>query len=83
MSPLRLFSSLALLATALSLHSARPVMERLDRGVVAIQQSDGKVFVSWRLLANDAPDTAFNPYAPRRPVTMPRLRATQPPARRN
>lgn len=62
MSPLRLFSSLALLATALSLHAARPVMERLDRGVVAIHQSDGKVFVSWRLLASDAPGTAFNLY---------------------
>jgi rhamnogalacturonan endolyase len=37
-------------------------MERLDRGVVAIQQSDGEVFVSWRLLADDAPNVAFNVY---------------------
>jgi rhamnogalacturonan endolyase len=37
-------------------------MERLSRGVVAVQQADGKVFVSWRLLASDAPGTAFNVY---------------------
>ena len=28
-------------------------LESLDRGVVAVHQSDGKVFVSWRLLASD------------------------------
>lgn len=39
-----------------------PVMERLDRGVVAIHQPDGKVFVSWRLLASDPESTAFNVY---------------------
>jgi len=39
-----------------------PVMERLDRGVVAVHQSDGKVFVSWRLLASDPESTAFNVY---------------------
>ena len=27
--------------------------ERLDRGVVAVRQSDGKVFVSWRILRDD------------------------------
>jgi len=37
-------------------------MEKIDRGVVAIHEGDGKVFVSWRLLATDAPDTAFNLY---------------------
>ena len=42
--------------------SAAPVMERLSRGVTAVQQPDGKVFVSWRLLASDAPGTAFNVY---------------------
>ncbi|MDI1247816.1 MAG: rhamnogalacturonan lyase [Lacunisphaera sp.] len=39
-----------------------PVMERLDRGVVAVHQPDGKVFVSWRLLASDPANTAFNVY---------------------
>jgi len=42
-------------------HAAR-IMERLDRGVVAVHQPDGKVFVSWRLLASDPENTAFNVY---------------------
>jgi rhamnogalacturonan endolyase len=29
-------------------------MEKLGRGVVAISQGDGKVFVDWRMLATDA-----------------------------
>src|SRR3954463_15125967 len=37
-------------------------MEKLDRGVVAVQQSDGKVFLSWRLLASDPDGVAFNVY---------------------
>lgn len=36
--------------------------EALDRGVVAIHQPDGKVFVSWRLLASDPDGIAFNVY---------------------
>ena len=44
------------------LAGAAPVMERLDRGVVAVHEPDGKVFVSWRLLASDPADTAFNVY---------------------
>src|SRR6185312_2851156 len=35
-----------LLATSAS---AQPQMESLDRGVVAVVQDDGKVFVGWRL----------------------------------
>src|SRR5688572_9114575 len=37
-------------------------LEKLDRGLVAVQQSDGRVFLGWRLLASDAGDTAFNVY---------------------
>jgi rhamnogalacturonan endolyase len=37
-------------------------MERLDRGVVAVNQGDGKVFVGWRLLGNDLDAIAFNVY---------------------
>ena len=36
--------------------------ERLDRGVVAIKQADGNVFVSWRSLKGDAKDMAFDVY---------------------
>jgi rhamnogalacturonan endolyase len=38
------------------------VMERLGRGVIAIHQDGGKVFVSWRLLGTDPGDIAFNLY---------------------
>lgn len=41
---------------------ARRLMEDLDRGVVAVHKGGGAVFVSWRLLGTEAPDTAFNLY---------------------
>jgi rhamnogalacturonan endolyase len=37
-------------------------LERLDRGVVAVRQPDGTVFVSWRLLQEDPSTVAFNVY---------------------
>ena len=37
-------------------------MERLDRGVVAVRQDDGRVFVSWRILRGDAKGQAFDVY---------------------
>jgi rhamnogalacturonan endolyase len=37
-------------------------MERLGRGVVAVPFEAGKVSVSWRLLATDPEDVAFNVY---------------------
>jgi rhamnogalacturonan endolyase len=37
-------------------------METLGRGVVAVDQGNGKVFVSWRLLATDAPNVGFDLY---------------------
>lgn len=37
-------------------------MERLDRGLIAIHQGQGKVFLSWRLLGNEPTDLAFNVY---------------------
>ena len=36
--------------------------ERLDRGVVALPQKDGSVYVGWRLLASDLPDVVFDVY---------------------
>ncbi|MCF3651638.1 rhamnogalacturonan lyase [Synoicihabitans lomoniglobus] len=55
----RLLSLCLVLATSLG---AQPMVERLSRGVVAIHQPDGAVFVSWRLLADDPADVAFNVY---------------------
>ncbi|MFV0607189.1 MAG: rhamnogalacturonan lyase [Niabella sp.] len=40
---------------------AQRIMERLDRGLIAIPQN-GKVFISWRLLGTDDTKTAFNIY---------------------
>ncbi len=37
-------------------------MENLGRGMVAVNQGDGKVFVSWRLLGTDPASVAFNVY---------------------
>ncbi|MEQ1828377.1 MAG: hypothetical protein ABL921_20620 [Pirellula sp.] len=57
----------SLLIGALLLINQRPVfgqrlMERLDRGIVAIRQDDGRVFVGWRLLGTEPPDVGFNVY---------------------
>ena len=37
-------------------------MERLSRGLVAVHQGGGRVFVSWRLLGTDPDGVAFNLY---------------------
>lgn len=42
--------------------SAARIMERLDRGVVAVHQPDGSVHVTWRLFGTEPADTAFNLY---------------------
>ncbi len=41
---------------------AQRQMEYLDRGLVAIKQTDGDIFVSWRLLGTDRDDITFNLY---------------------
>ena len=41
---------------------ARRQMENLGRGVVAVNQGDGKIFVGWRMLGTDPDDVAFNLY---------------------
>lgn len=37
-------------------------MENLSRGVVAVKQGDGKVFIGWRMFGTDADNIAFNLY---------------------
>jgi len=54
--------ALSFLALPLGAKEKLRYMERLDRGLVAVQQSDGKVFLSWRLLASDPDGVAFNVY---------------------
>src|SRR5688572_24543202 len=41
---------------------AQRQMENLGRGVVAIRQADGTVYVGWRLLGTDPENIAFNLY---------------------
>ncbi len=41
---------------------AQRQMENLGRGVVAVNQGDGKVFVSWRMLGTEPDSIAFNVY---------------------
>ena len=41
---------------------AQRQMEHLDRGIVAIRQVDGHVFVGWRMLGNDPDEIAFHVY---------------------
>jgi rhamnogalacturonan endolyase len=41
---------------------AQRQMENLGRGVVAINQNDGNVYVGWRMLGTDPDDVAFNLY---------------------
>lgn len=38
------------------------IMEYLDRGVMAVRNANGKVFVSWRSLADDPASLGFNVY---------------------
>jgi len=52
-----------LIAVVVAFHAnAQRQMEYLNRGVYAINQGNGKVFVSWRLLGNDNANAAFNLY---------------------
>jgi autotransporter-associated beta strand protein len=51
----------ALLLAAPALHAQRQ-LEALDRGVIALRPTSGEAFISWRLLGDDPPDTAFNLY---------------------
>jgi rhamnogalacturonan endolyase len=64
---LRLNMTALVLAFAAALHfpaaaSAQRQMERLGRGVVAVRQDEGRVWVGWRLLGTDDEGLAFNLY---------------------
>jgi rhamnogalacturonan endolyase len=52
----------ALFAATTNPVSAQRQTEKLGRGLVGVNQGEGKVFLSWRLLATDADDIAFNVY---------------------
>ncbi len=60
LSPSALFLAFALSASAATLPPRQ--MENLGRGVVAMKQPDGKIFVSWRLLGTEPEAISFNLY---------------------
>ncbi|MBN1984795.1 MAG: rhamnogalacturonan lyase, partial [Prolixibacteraceae bacterium] len=41
---------------------AQRIMEKLDRGAIAVKTEDGNIFLSWRLLADDPQNITFNIY---------------------
>jgi rhamnogalacturonan endolyase len=41
---------------------AQRQMENLDRGLIAVKENNGKVFVGWRVLGTDPDNIAFNLY---------------------
>lgn len=45
-----------------TVHSQSPVLEKLDRGVIALTIDDSHVYIGWRLLQNDPQDISFNVY---------------------
>jgi rhamnogalacturonan endolyase len=61
---MRCFLLAAVVACLISpAHAAAPVVrEKIDRGLAARPMAAGKVYVSWRLLADDPADAAFNVY---------------------
>ncbi|HEV8285166.1 MAG TPA: rhamnogalacturonan lyase [Chitinophagaceae bacterium] len=54
--------SFAILCLVISKTHAQRLMENLDRGVAAVRNTEGKVFVSWRLLGTDPENISFNLY---------------------
>ncbi|HJT75336.1 MAG TPA: rhamnogalacturonan lyase [Chitinophaga sp.] len=50
------------LILALLLTGQQWQMEKIDRGVVAVRQTNGDVYVGWRLLKEDPKDAGFNIY---------------------
>jgi len=52
----------AMIAVAAATAEAQRQMEKLDRGLVAIHQGGGTVYVGWRLLGTDPGHIAFNLY---------------------
>ena len=65
MNPLKIFTVFAIMAgIGFRIPSESPPrqMEKLGRGVVAVNQGEGKVYIGWRLLGTDPEAIAFNLY---------------------
>jgi rhamnogalacturonan endolyase len=53
---------LILVIFSIAMAKAQRVTDQFDRGVVAIHKGNNQVFISWRFLATDPDDIAFNIY---------------------
>jgi rhamnogalacturonan endolyase len=64
MSKLKIYFNIAITVLLLltTTASAQRQIEKLGRGVIAVNQGDGKAFVSWRLLGTEPDNIAFNVY---------------------
>jgi len=60
--PIRILCHLLLMLVPVTAVYAQRQMEHLDRGVVAVREAEGTVFVGWRLLGTDREGVAFNVY---------------------
>ena len=86
LAPARILGSCLLLVLAfpLLLAAAAPavvpprLMEKLGRGIIAMRESGGSVYVSWRLLGTDPEKVAFNLYRIAGPGTTPAKLNPQP-----
>jgi rhamnogalacturonan endolyase len=58
----KLAAGIAVVLAMVNAANAQRQMENLGRGVVAIPQGEGKVYVSWRLCGTDPDDLTFNLY---------------------
>jgi rhamnogalacturonan endolyase len=54
--------SIILLVMLVSVAPAQRQMENLTRGIVAVRQADGGVYIGWRLFGTDPETVAFNLY---------------------
>ena len=59
---MRRVSFIAAVFMLLSSAALAQVAEQLDRGLVAMRQADGSLYVGWRLLESDPPGVAFHVY---------------------
>jgi len=53
------FNCVCSVVLVLVLCGSVPAMEKLDRGLVAVERDDGSVFLSWRWLAGDSDNVRF------------------------
>lgn len=54
--------TLFVIITNVQLTNSQRIMDKLDRGLIAVRTSENETFISWRILAGDDNNTTFNIY---------------------